>query len=268
MKKNVVLLVCIVVGFCLGGMANGAEKSHLSERGENGMQDVSIFFGHQSVGLNILNGIRDTDFLENHQDFKILETKNANEVNGPGLYHRRVGKNRDPRTKIDEFATILRAGMADKVDIAALKLCYVDFNSSTDVGELFQYYQQTVEELEKEFPGLQIVHFSAPLKTVKISWKTKVKQWLGKDDIWEFAENIKRNEYNKLLRSEFQDEDKIFDIAALEATHKNGQKESFKVGGKQYYALADQYSHDGGHLNDEGRRWVAEHFIKYMKRLN
>lgn len=70
-----------------------------------------IFFGHQSVGNNILDGIRDLMKENPRIKLNIIETNNPTDFNAPLFAHARVGKNRDPRSKIDAFANFIDKGI-------------------------------------------------------------------------------------------------------------------------------------------------------------
>jgi hypothetical protein len=78
------------------------------------------------------------------------------------------------------------------------------------------------------------------------------------------SHNIKRNEYNQMLISKYQGIDPIFDLAKVESTLPNGQRTTFKFGDKSYYALANQYTSDGGHLNEIGRYYAAKELLKVL----
>ena len=66
-----------------------------------------IFFGHHSVGFNIIEGLKDI-MTENPQiRLNIIKTSSPSEFNTPVFAHSRVDKNRDPRTKIDAFANFM-----------------------------------------------------------------------------------------------------------------------------------------------------------------
>jgi hypothetical protein len=231
------------------------------------LSQKKIYFGHQSVGFNIMDGVEDLKKEYPQIKLKVVETKDSDEIKPGVLAHSRVGKNTEPETKMDEFENVLDQGVGRKADAAALKFCYVDMNGETNVEQLFNQYKNRVEKIRKQYPDLNIIHFTEPLTVTKKTWKTWLKQLMGKKDIWEFSHNIKRNKYNELLLKEYNGKDPILDIAEIESTKPDGNRQSFEVDGVTYYSLYPGYTMDGGHLNEVGRKKVAEQFLLLLANL-
>jgi lysophospholipase L1-like esterase len=215
-----------------------------------------VFFGHQSVGMNIMDGIRDIAATKNMSKLSIVEARSADTMQSPGLYHAYVGQNTDPLSKLRDFESILRGGVADAVDVAFLKFCYVDFDATTDVAAVFTAYRDTMKKLKADYPKLAIVHFSAPLTTDESGLKAIVKRIIGRK-LNGYADNVKREAYNKLMRAEYDGKEPFFDIAMVEASDSSGIAKMSGAGAAIYYSLRPEYTNDGGHLNEEGRRRVA-----------
>jgi len=87
---------------------------------------------------------------------------------------------------------------------------------------------------------------------------------IGKEHIWEYADNIKRNEFNDLIRQEYGDSRRLFDIARAESTYLDGNRETFEKDGERYEALVPIFTNDGGHLNEMGRKVVAAHMLRVI----
>ena len=85
---------------------------------------------------------------------------------------------------------------------------------------------------------------------------------LGKN-IYGYTENIKRAQYNKMIKNYYKDKP-IFDIAEVESKYPDGRRESFELHGQTFYALVPQYTYDGGHLNEMGRKVVAKELINVL----
>src|SRR6056297_611450 len=219
-----------------------------------------IYFGHQSVGYNIMDGMADNAAI----NFNIKETSDLSDFDQPVFAHSRNGENRDWQSKIDGFHDKINSGLGKKADIAFFKLCYVDITGETDAQKLFESYRQTMKQLEKEFPDTVFLHTTAPLKTTKTSWKIWIKKLIGKEHIWEYADNIKRNEFNDLIRQEYGDSRRLFDIARAESTYLDGNRETFEKDGERYEALVPIFTNDGGHLNEMGRKVVAAHMLRVI----
>lgn len=226
-----------------------------------------IYFGHQSVGYNIIDGIKDLMKENPKIKLNIVETSDVKDIKGGVLAHSTVGKNTDPRSKIDAFSKYIGEGIGNNADAAALKFCYVDMTSKTDISQVFQEYKSEVEELRKSYPGLTIIHFTEPLTQRQTGWKAAIKKIIGRP-IGGVADNMKRTEYNELLIKEYQGKDPIFDIATIESTYPDGRRNSFEKGGKTYFSLIPEYTYDGGHLNEIGRKKVAEQFLLLLANID
>lgn len=225
-----------------------------------------IYFGHQSVGFNIIDGIKDIMAEYNKIDLKITETDNLNDFSNPLFGHSRIGQNTKLSSKLQDFEAKMFEGLGKKVDVAFFKFCYVDITEKTDIQKLFESYKQTMTNLEKKFPDTLFLHATVPLRTVRTSWKTHLKKMLGKN-VWEYADNIKRNEFNKMVRNEFKDSGRLFDIAYAESTYPDGSLEGITYNRRKYATLIPLYTNDGGHLNEDGRKVVAAHLLKLLAEI-
>ena len=225
------------------------------------LRDQRLFFGHQSVGVNILDGLCDLIKKYPQIQLQIVTTKNPSKVEKGVLAHSRIGENRDPVGKIAAFADLMDNGMGNRVDFAFLKLCYVDIRHGTPVEQLFRTYQDTLRTLEKKFSETTFIHVTNPLTVSKITWKTKLKSLLNIGNLWEYNDNIARNRFNRLLRNAYQHQAPLFDIAAFESTSQAGHFTTFRYKHKIYEMLSPSYTEDGGHLNAVGRQHVAEALI-------
>ncbi len=263
-----VLLVFVLLG-CGEDKNNKAQKmdgnieiSEETKQAMNVIKNSRILFSHQSVGYNILSGIKmisDKTGIE-------LNIENVDEKplgNKKIFAHSTGGKNYYPKSKIDSFTNKLKELNNELIpDVAFMKLCYIDIKPDTDVNELFSYYQEKIELLKKEKPDMTLVHVTVPLITRSNTMKSKIKRFLGMDKYSE-ASNIKRNEFNKLLNKSFHG-DSVFDIARIESTHKDGSREQFTEDGKAYYRMSSEYTTDGGHLNKLGQYIVATEMVNFL----
>jgi hypothetical protein len=219
-----------------------------------------VFFGHQSVGFNILDGVRDLAHQAGVEGLRIAEITDANEFAPGTLAHAAVGRNEEPLSKIEAFRQYLESGVGASTDVALLKFCYIDVNASTDVNAIFHAYRDTMVDLKRAFPHLQIVHSTMPLRTVQTGPKAVVKSLLGRP-AGGYVENRLRNQYNDLVRAEYGGKEPVFDLAAIESTMPDGSRVMFDFGGRDYFALNPAYTYDNGHLNEAGRLMVARAFV-------
>ena len=139
------------------------------------------------------------------------------------------------------------------------KYCYVDVDEKTDAKALFSRYQQTVAALRAKHPEATVVHTTLPLESADSTLRYYLNTVRGLPT--HRTVNVIRNQYNELLRAAYAGKEPIFDLAALESTHADGTRERVAVDGKPSYALAREWTSDGGHLNAAGRRRVAEHLL-------
>ena len=218
------------------------------------LAEKKIYFGHQSVGRNILDGL--ATVLEKHPSIRleVRETTDAADFEGPVFAHSPIGRNRDPKGKIDSFREILDSGIGEKADIAFFKLCYVDIERATDVADLVDYYDGALAELRGQYPDLTVIPVTGPLTNAAPGVKPLVKRILGMGPAIK-ADNIRRNAFNDHIRRKYSS--LLWDLADAEATTPEGAKVTFEEGGRAFQLLNKAYTGDGGHLNAIGSQIVA-----------
>jgi hypothetical protein len=221
----------------------------------------TIYFGHQSVGRNVIDGLRELAASEG-VPLRIVETADLGSV-APGTFaHGAVPDNGNPVLKLRSFERVLGTGA---VDVALVKFCYVDIDASTDVRALFSEYEATFAALEKKYPRTTFVHVTLPLTTVQGGWKGAAKTLLGRT-LNGAAENARRDEFNSLLRTAVAGRP-LFDLARAESTRPDGSAETFDWKGRRVPALVTAYSSDGGHLNGEGAARAAHQLLAVLASL-
>lgn len=222
----------------------------------------NVFFGHQSVGNNMMEGVAAVLADNPRIRLSVVESKDLDSAQAPAIRHANVGRNFFPLEKMDEFVQVSsRLGGG----VAMVKLCFVDVEPDTDVQALFGEYQRRMSELRSRYPDLTIVHFTIPL-TDPENWKGYLKKKiLGRPT--ERDRNWVRNRYNAMLLQAYEGREPVFDIARLESTLPDGGRAYFRRGADSVYVLAEQYTTDGGHLTPAARRMVAEQFLIMLARL-
>jgi hypothetical protein len=244
----------------------GALIGSLSKADVERLSKKRVFFGHQSIGYNIVDGLVALEREHPELGLAVKETRDGAQIASGVFAHGRVGENKAPSSKIRDFTTSIEGGLAEKVDVAFFKFCYVDFEADTDAAKVFDEYRAAMTHLHQKFPRLTIVHVTVPLAVVQTGPKAVLKRLLGKKR-WGADANIVRNQYNELLRHEYAGKEPLFDLAAVEATRADGGTASFEEGGATYPMLAAEYASDGKHLNPFGGRWVAAQLVKYLAGL-
>ena len=225
------------------------------------IQGLRIYFGHQSVGRNILDGLRQLLIQTDAKGLNIVHLEDTTQLPGSFLAEGSVGRNSYPDTKCDGFAHTVRTRFGDSLNIAMMKFCYVDITAATDVKATFDKYRSTIDGLKQSFPRTSFVHVTAPLM-IRRPWKQFVKMLLGRAGSPDL-ENAKRSDFNSLLVKQYAD-DPVFDLAKVESTYPDGTRCSFEFDGKTSYAMVSRYSSDGGHLNEEGQRRAAWELVRVL----
>lgn len=222
----------------------------------------SVFFGHKSVGYNILDAIPGV-FEEGGVPVPaVVESRVA--PSGPAIVHTAIGENGHPLEKIAEFDRVMRGGMADAVDVAVLKLCYVDFREArVDVGEVFAAYRDTLAALARDYPDTAFVAATTPL-TADRGPLGKVRAAIGRGDTLGPEHNVVRQQFNALMRAEYTRPGTLFDIGAVQSTDADGARVAFERDGDTFYAMDQAYASDPGHLNAHGAAIAASAFVAVL----
>lgn len=209
------------------------------------------FFGHQSVGANVLKGVTSL-YKANGLGKPIqIDVKGSASLPSTGgfIAHAHVGRNGHPLEKLAEFDAILRSGVASEIDAAVLKFCYSDVRAGrVDVLALFGEYRRVLADLERDFPDVTFLHATVPLKADTA------------------ADNVARTQMNALLREEFGATRRLWDIAAIESTTLEGQPVGGVHEGQPYQALHSGFTRDGGHLYVIGTEVAAGPLLELVVR--
>ncbi|GAB4167751.1 MAG: hypothetical protein Kow00108_00330 [Calditrichia bacterium] len=209
-----------------------------------------IVFGHKSVGKNILEGVS----LISDNKINIQQLQGSVK---PGINEFKVGENLKPIEKINNFYNVIKQN-GDEIEIAMMKLCFVDFVMDANVDEIFNHYKDTILKIKKEFPQIKIIHITTPLTEKTPGWKKLVFKVIGREDKNETV-NDKRLRYNSLLKDFFAN-DLIFDLAFVESNSKD-------INTKKKLYLAGDFSADGAHLNTYGKKVVGLKFIEFLENM-
>jgi hypothetical protein len=220
-----------------------------------------IFFGHQSVGVNLLDGIKQLA-LTADVHIRIVEVTSASDVKPGTIGHTFVASNGNPLQKLQSFEQAM-GPQPTELNVALVKFCFVDINKDTDVKDLFARYRATIEGLKVRNPGTTFLHATAPLTVVQSGLKASLKQLFGQAP-YGTMENLRREEYNTLMRQAYQGREPIFDLARIESTAQNGTAVSVEWKGSVVPVMDPAYSSDGGHLNDVGKLRAAGELITVL----
>lgn len=222
-----------------GGAALRAQLERLSQQ--------RVFFAHQSVGKNLLDGLGR------------LARADGVALNIEDIY---IPENGQPLLKLRNFEREVDA-RAGSIDVAMLKFCYADIGGHTDVAALFEQYRATLGRLERRHPEIAFVHVTVPLTREQAGLKAIAKRLIGRRPSGT-VENVRREEYNALLRSAYLGREPFFDLADVESHTPQGRAVTVTWKGRRAPALAPEYTEDGGHLNAEGSVRAARELVAVL----
>ena len=225
----------------------------------------TVLFGHQSVGRNILDGVRELMAESDDAPLRLVTGADPSRADGPVLVEFAVGENGDPGSKAVDFAAAVDRFAGTEKLVALYKHCYLDVTPETDPDAMFRAYAEGADELLRRHPGLTLVHVTLPLTTVESAPERLVRSLLGRTTRLEL--NAKRTRFNRLLRERYAGRAPVFDLAAIESTQPDGRPRFVEQRGDTVYALAEAWTDDGGHLNRAGSRVAAASFLALLSRL-
>lgn len=274
----IILLCLFILTACNGGKEDMVKQVETYKKFSDVPSDAweklstkKIYFGHQSVGYDIIGGIHAVMAKNPQVKLNIIESSSLSNVEGGCFAHSRVGQNVDPASKINGFAKFVETGVGNTADIAFFKFCFVDIHTGTDVDQVFSQYKEVMDKLSVTYPKTRFIHMTVPLTTnpdglngVIKKAKDFIKSLLGKINMYD--NKVKQN-YNDKLRDVYGKSGSLFDLALSEASYKDGRQVVIEAGGKRIQNLIPEYSNDGGHLNEIGQYKVAEEFLLFLVNL-
>ncbi len=223
-------------------------------------KQLHIAFGHQSVGNNLLAGVR---ALAQEQNIELPIADSATAGDAVVIRQFPIGENGNPNSKLDAFRDALAQGAGAYANVAQMKFCYIDFPPNVDPAALAANYIQQTTELSAQYPSAVFIVTTTPLTTIQTGPKAWLKRALGKQPAG-YAENLRRHEFNQVLRDHYGSNPTLFDLAAVESLQGASH---FVVDNKTVEALPPAITDDGGHLNDLGQRLVASAWIRHLSTL-
>jgi hypothetical protein len=230
------------------------------------LQTKRIYFGHQSVGEDIMNGLR--SILRENSDVRLNLVTAKGDVDLPGTFFLDsfVGENRRTDLKCADFARCIDSLTGGRLDIALLKFCFADIQRETNIGEILDRYTATIDSLKRRHPGVRFVHVTVPLSAGTTGLKRLVNSVLGRAGNNDMA-NLNRHRFSEMLKKRFSGEP-VFDLESIESTYPDGTRETSTVGAETAYSLIGDYAaEDGDHLNEKGRDLAARSLVRLLADL-
>ncbi|AKU91472.1 hypothetical protein AKJ08_1859 [Vulgatibacter incomptus] len=254
----------VVAGACAAPESSPVSRDETLRSDLERLSRATIFFGHQSVGADILAGVASLAAREGIP-LRVVETRDACGLAPGTIGHSFIGENGAPSTKVESFRRAFGGDPAQAPELALMKLCYVDFDGSTDVAALFSGYRASVEELRRLFPSTTFVHVTVPLTARQGGVKSLVKSMMGRPT--SVSMNAIREKFNTLIRETYRGREPVFDLARVESTGTDGSVTTSSLGGRDVPMLIPAYTYDGSHLNEAGREHVARALVALLASL-
>ncbi|HOW84909.1 MAG TPA: hypothetical protein P5119_06095 [Candidatus Aminicenantes bacterium] len=269
-RRLAALLILPVLFGCKGKAVDPLQESYRALRSVprerwDRLAGKKIFFGHHSVGRNILSGLEDVMRAEPSVRLVLRETSDPRDFGGPVFAHATVGRNGDPAGKIDEFRRLLDGGLGQAADIAFFKLCFVDVGRASDIDAILDHYDRTLAGLGARYPGLRIIPVTVPLTNQARGIKARIKRLLGRGPAVR-ADNARRNALNRRIRERYGAA--VWDLAGAEAGAGAGPEAASDGEGESLALLNPAFTTDGGHLNAVGRQVVAIDLLLHLASLD
>jgi hypothetical protein len=221
-----------------------------------------ILFAHMSVGNDILSGLSaENRVLDKQIAIKKIEATSSSDIPGGGICDIEIGANTQPLQKLSNLRQFLLSNNNGRLfDLVGIKFCYVDITQKTDIHALLKEYAEVLKDIKERYPHITFVHFTVPLTAHYSSLKNRVKYFILGDQ-----NNIKRTAYNALLCDAYKNE-VIIDIARIESSYPDGSRLKHAYFQSSHYSLLPEYTTDGGHLNELGKKIMAAPFAEGLCR--
>lgn len=233
----------------------------LSAAQQERLQGRRIFFGHQSVGGNVMDGLSRLAASGSPVPLRVEKTLNLDHSQEGLLAHEWIGENEYPATKLAALDSAVK-GPAAGADVVMFKFCYTDFGKNVDPAQVFSAYRDEVRALQALRPGLTLVHITTPLPEPEGTLSYMVRKARGRMTLRDRIAKI--NSYNEMLRTEFGGKEPLFDLARLESVGPDGGRATISEGGRELGVLNPAWSSDGAHLNEAGRTTIARQLLAFL----
>jgi len=139
-----------------------------------------VYFGHQSVGANVLSGLADLQKQLDRPVIRVAELGDLGTAEGQGvMLQTAIGKNGQPDAKCEDFRQVMRQ-LQGRVDAALFKFCYIDFDDQSDAAAIFDTYARTMDEMKRLYPEVVFIHVTSPLRSIERGPGVWARELLGK----------------------------------------------------------------------------------------
>ena len=163
-------------------------KKEISKTALNKLSEKRIFFGHRSVGNNILQGIDDILTQYPGINLKILKYEEVKSSKDNGIIHAWIDQNGSPQSIAEDYTRMVEKLPGKEMDFALIR--FTPWYGKKDMDEILKDYTIAIEQLKQRHSKTVFIHGTFPLNHSKTSFKTWIKKLTGKKEIWEYDGNI------------------------------------------------------------------------------
>jgi hypothetical protein len=247
--------------------ARSTQPAHAADAGLTvafrALRGRRVFFAHQSVGANLLQGLQQLGAALPGLAPALLESARPEPIASGVWQHARLGQNGLPLLKLERLREWIDAGLGARVDVVLFKLCYADVGPATQVEDLHAVLMKTLEGLRERFRDTRFVPMTVPLTAPPRGLRAHLKRCLLLPP-GGAAENARRHALNERLRAH---QSPLFDLAAYEALDPSGVRAEVSLGGQKVPVLAPQNTSDGGHLVPAAQVRIARKLVEFVAGL-
>jgi hypothetical protein len=222
------------------------------------IRSARVFFGHQSIGANTVEGMASLGFGDPWVHWAFPEDADYN--GGAYFGQQMIGENRHPAGKVDAFRSfMIDDAYGGRVDMAGFKLCFQDFEADGDgdavsnapeLALLQARYAATIDDVRAAYPDVVLFHVTPPLVAAAE---------------WSADQNATRVALGDWQKQTYGATDVIFDLQDVESTDPSTQQRCTALGA---WALCDaNAADDHSHLSTGGKERVAKALMTMVYRI-
>lgn len=228
------------------GLPGSQHRADLDRQTLTEISSTRVFFAHRSVGADMV--VKGLPAIYGAQGLAAPVVNDGVPLPSGSFGDRWLNQTDNPDTKIDDFDMWIRQrGVGSASDIAFMKLGYVDITKETDIRAVFDAYESMMDGLERDYPDVRFLH--ATVTVTRFNPEN----------------NAAIEAYNQLLREKHGASGRLIDLAQVLSTCSDGTREEQRTsGGDPFYELCEEYTVDGGHLNDEGSTVAARDMLQVI----
>lgn len=225
-----------------------------------------VLIGSGAIGTDIAKGIPAAFKAAERSGPRVTPWVKARKSRGPVIATATVGQTGDPESRFRAFANLVNDAPLNSIDVAIMALNYEDITAETDISRVFENYASTMESIEQANPDIKFLYATVPVTTSN-SWRAvDAATVIGLIDVNQpvWQDNIARERFNGLIRSQYASSGRLFDIAALEARISEGKAAAKMHENQWYFVMNPSLSSNGKRLGKAGAVQLADMLVRLV----